>query len=160
VTEGMTGSFLHSLYSLPDFKRVYICSPWIHLEKKPLRELMQALFKTDGVGSRRAEILVITRPVDANDPRQEPLYETLVALARLGADIVFHTHLHAKLYIREPGAPGGLSMAILGSENLTVQKWIELGVRITNDTEMIGKLIRYYFDLYNQCRPFKEGNNE
>lgn len=158
VTAGMTGTFVHSLYSQPDFRRVYICSPWIHLRKKAFRRLMQALFKADSAGSPRAEILVITRPVNGNDPRQAALYETLLGLAKLGADIVFHSHLHAKLYIREPVARGGLSMAILGSENLTIQKWIELGVRITNDSEMIGKLVRYYFDLYQQCHPFKEGN--
>jgi len=156
LTEGMTGHFLKSLHARPDFRRVYICSPWINLRKKAFRRLMQALFEADRKSSRPAEILVITRPVEGDDARRVPLRETLSRLAGLGADIVLHRRLHVKLYIREPGRKAGLAMAILGSENLTTQKWIELGIRITNDTEMIGNLIRYYFELYQQCEPFEE----
>lgn len=69
---------------------------------------------------------------------------------------MLHEKLHTKLYIRDPGTAGGFSQAIFGSENLTSKRNIELGIRITNDTVIINKLITYFFDLYQECKPFKE----
>ena len=66
----------------------------------------------------------------------------------LGADIVLNPRVHAKLYIREPGPSGGLQAAIVGSENLTIPKYAELGLKVTNDRGMIDKLVEVFFDIY------------
>jgi len=69
-------------------------------------------------------------------------------LKSLGAEIVLNPRVHAKLYIREPGLSGGLQTAIVGSENLTVPKYAELGLKIINDGVMIDRLRGVFFDIY------------
>ena len=105
---------------------------------------------------KKVDIIVIARPLLPRHPNYEQFKEVFVNLIKLGAEIVVHEKLHSKLYIRDPGAAGGLNQAIFGSENLTSKRNIELGIRITNDTVMINKLIRYFFDIYQQCQPFEE----
>src|SRR5437867_2721150 len=41
----------------------------------------------------------------------------------------------------------GLSMAIVGSQNLTRSNHLELGIRVNNDSRMIDELIRYFLEL-------------
>lgn len=72
----------------------------------------------------------------------------LDALKSLGAKVVEKRKLHSKLYMREPGPSGGLSLAIVGSENLTRPKWIELGIEIRNDSQILGQLRKYFFDVF------------
>ncbi len=157
VTEGMTAEFIDSLDSYPTFKRVLLCSPWIYLKKKTLQKFSYAVYKAqekEGVG--KVEIIAIAQPLKPQHPQYQQFKEVFVNLQKIGAEIVVHEKLHSKLYIRDPGAGGGISQAIFGSENLTNKRNIELGIRITNDTIMINKLIRYFFDLYQQCKPFEE----
>lgn len=160
VTEGMTAEFIESLVRRPDFRRLYICSPWIHLKDKLLRKLTIALYKAQGLRrpSEKVEILVIARPLIKTAPAYSAFVETFRALRRLGAEIVVHPNLHTKLYIREPDLRGGLTVAVFGSENLTSKRNIELGIRITNDDTLIRRLISYYFELYARCEPYKEEN--
>jgi hypothetical protein len=39
VREGMTSRFIKGLLNQPDFQRLYICSPWINLQKDDLGRL-------------------------------------------------------------------------------------------------------------------------
>lgn len=157
VTEGMTAEFIDSLDSYPTFRRVLICSPWIYLKKKTLQKFSYAVYKAQKrTGGQKVDIIVIAQPLKPRHPQYDDFKEVLINLRKLGAEIVVHEKLHSKLYIRDPGAAGGISQAIFGSENLTSKRNIELGIRITNDSIMINNLIRYFFDLYQQCKPFEE----
>jgi hypothetical protein len=46
---------------------------------------------------------------------------------------------------------GGYSMAILGSQNLTRSNYLELGIRINSDSQIINKLIAYFWELSYTC---------
>lgn len=145
VREGMTSRFIKGLLTEPGFQRIYICSPWINLQKDDLGRLAVALDKARRALSRPPEILVL-----AQKPTIPELRKSLDSLRRLGADIVEKPRLHSKLYMREPGPSGGLSLAIVGSENLTRQKWIELGIEVRNDSQIISKLRGYFFDVFGR----------
>lgn len=118
----------------------------MHLEKRPRGRFAQAVHWASE--RQQVEILVIHGPIRPGSPRDAELIETLDFLKSLGADIVLNAKVHAKLYIREPGLSGGLQVAIVGSENLTVPKYAELGLKITNDGEIIDKLIGVFFEIY------------
>jgi hypothetical protein len=157
VTEGMTAEFIDGLDSNPTFRRVLLCSPWISLKKKALQKFSFAVYKArEKTGASKIEIIAIAQPLKKKHPQYEQFREVFVSLQKLGAEIVVHEKLHSKLYIRDPGPAGGISQAIFGSENLTSKRNIELGIRITNDTAMINKLIRYFHSIYQQCQPFEE----
>lgn len=160
VKEGMTLEFIHNLLAYPNFRRVFICSPWIHLKPKALRKFSYALYLAQGKSpSSRIEVIVIARPLEKKNPAYPVFLETFRALIKLGAEIVLKEKIHSKLYIRDQGSEGGLTQAIFGSENLTGSRNIELGIRITNDTVIINKLISYFFELYTDCKPFMEELN-
>jgi hypothetical protein len=78
--------------------------------------------------------------------------KTLDVLRSMGAQVVEKPRLHSKLYMREPGPSGGLSLAILGSENLTRPKWIELGIEIRNDSYILSRLRSYFFEVYGRAQ--------
>ena len=147
VRDRMTQDFIRELYDRPDFRRLYLCSRWIHIEKRPRVRLAQAVHWASA--HQDVEILVIHGPVDRGSEHYASMVETLDFLKSLGAEIVINTRVHAKLYIREPGLSGGLQVAIVGSENLTVPKYAELGIKIMNDGEMIDRLIEVFFDIYS-----------
>jgi len=140
VREGMTEVFLRNLNDRRGFGRLYLCSPWISLGRREQEMLTHAIIMAE----RRAspEILVITRP--ANGEKVPP---SLRPLQGLGGTVFLHPRLHTKLYIREPDAGGGYTMAIVGSENLTKSSYLELGIRINNDGQVINQLIRYFWEL-------------
>ena len=105
-------------------------------------------------GNGKVEILVIHGALERDNEKDEPFKKTLNILSSLGAEVKIypkHPKLHVKLYIREPGPSGGTSIAAFGSENLTRSKNVELGIWITNDNEMIGNLIRNFFEIYNSA---------
>jgi hypothetical protein len=143
VREGMTSRFIKGLLNEPGFQRLYICSPWINLQKDDLGRLAMALDKAKRSLARPPEILVLVQT-----PKIPEVKKTLELLRGFGAEIVEKNRLHSKLYMREPGPSGGLSLAIVGSENLTRQKWIELGVEIRNDSHILSKLRSYFFDVF------------
>ena len=147
VRDRMTQDFIRELYDRPDFRRLYLCSRWIHLEKRPRGRLAQAVHWASE--HQKVEIFVIHGPLSHDSARDAQLTETLDFLKSLGAEIVLNRRVHAKLYIREPGLSGGLQTAVVGSENLTVPKYAELGLKIVNDGEMIDKLIGVFFDIYS-----------
>ncbi len=141
IREGMTTSFLQNLNQRPGFGRLYFCSPWIHLDRKRQELLESAVLNTERRRGNRPEVLVITRPDGDTIP------DTLQPFRDLGATIYLNKQLHTKLYIREPDTSGGYAMAIVGSQNLTKSKYLELGIRINADGQMINKLISYFIEL-------------
>lgn len=145
VREGMTSRFIKGLLTEPGFQRLYICSPWVNLQKDDLGRLATALNRAKASLARPVEMLVLSQTPGANFPEGRRSLDTLAAL---GATVVEKPRLHSKLYMREPGPAGGLSLAIVGSENLTRQKWIELGVEIRNDSHILAKLRSYFFDVF------------
>ena len=147
VRDRMTQDFIRELYERPDFRRIYLCSRWMHLEKKPRGRFAQAVHWASE--HHKVEIFVIHGPLSHDSQHEVRLRETLDFLKSLGADIILNPKVHAKLYIREPGLSGGLQTAIVGSENMTVPKYAELGVKIVNDGEMIDKLIGVFFDIFS-----------
>ncbi len=143
VREGMTSRFIKGLLNEPGFQRLYICSPWINLQKDDLGRLAMALDKAKQTLARPPGILVLVQT-----PKIPELRKTIDFLRQFGAEVVEKPRLHSKLYMREPGPSGGLSLAIVGSENLTRQKWIELGIEVRNDSHILSKLRSYFFDVF------------
>ena len=145
VREGMTSRFIKGLLTEPGFQRLYICSPWINLVKEDLGRLAMAIDKAVQHLARPPEILVLVQT-----PKMPEVKRTLDILRSFGADVIEKPKLHSKLYMREPGPSGGLSLAIVGSENLTKPKWIELGIEIRNDSHILNRLRSYFFDVFGR----------
>lgn len=146
VREGMTKIFLRNINERPGFARLYFCSPWISLDRTQRGLLTNAIVQIERRRGTRPEILVITRPEESTDLA---VPTTLGPFQDLGATIFLNRRLHTKLYIREPDTRGGYAMAILGSQNLTRSSYIELGIRINSDSQMIDQLIAYFWEITN-----------
>lgn len=142
VREGMTTGFFKSLALRPDLGSLYVCSPWINLTTTEVRYLRTSILRRQRYGGD-PDIFVITRPDDGRGTRSE----NLNPFRALGATIFLNGKLHTKLYIREPGVSGGFMMAIVGSQNLTRSKFLELGIRIEADSVLIRQLIGYFFNI-------------
>jgi hypothetical protein len=147
VREGMTSRFIKGLLNEPGFRRLYICSPWINMLKEDIGRLATALVNSRRSHSQEPEIFVLVKT-----PNLPEVERTLNVLRSLGAKVVEKPRLHSKLYMREPGGSGGLSLAILGSENLTRPKWIELGIEIRNDTYILSRLRSYFFEVFGRAQ--------
>jgi hypothetical protein len=153
ITENITDYFIDSLYTRPDFIRIYICSPWIRLDENHIEKIKNAIF----TASKRyinLQIFIITLPLERYRDRKAT--ETLKALKQVGAEIVINSRLHAKLYISEPGPSGGNHYAIFGSENLTGRRNIELAIKIQNDNEILRKLNLYFYEIWQESQILKE----
>ena len=148
IREGMTKTFLRSLILRPGFGRLYLCSPWISLDRKQEDMLIQAVVQAEQRRGNRPEILVITLSEQGTDTSAPA---SLKPFQDLGAKLYLHNRLHTKLYIREPDSSGGYAMAIVGSQNLTKSRYIELGIRINSDSQMINQLVAYFLELTNHC---------
>ena len=146
VRDNLADEFLESLLTRPSFGRLYVCSPWINLDRHRQRILTAAVLRAEK-GGREPEILVVTRP-EQGTAATAPT--GALPLQQLGSTVYVNRRLHTKLYIREPDDRGGYLMAILGSQNLTRSRYLELGIKIHSDTVMIQNLIKYFFDLTNQ----------
>ena len=145
VREGMTESFFASLtQSSGRLGTLYVCSPWINASERAIRHLHYSCLRQSGHATQQPEILVVTRP-----PRGRRTPSTLVPFQDLGARIFFHRRLHSKLYIREPDQSGGTLLAVVGSQNLTRSRYLELGIRIVGDDQLVRQLIRYFLELTN-----------
>lgn len=153
IREGMTEMFLRNINERPGFRRLYICSPWISFSRRHEELLTHAVHQVERTRGVLPEILIITRPGD--DGISVPT--SLDRLRALGASIFLNKRLHTKLYIREPDTSGGYSMAIVGSQNLTKSRYLELGVRINSDSQMIDRLIGYFLELTNHSRESERG---
>ncbi len=146
VREGMTSRFIKSLLTEPSFQRLYLCSPWINLQNDDFGRLAVAWDKARRSLARPPELLVLVQ-TPAKPEVRESLERLKGRLKAFDAQIVEKPRLHSKLYIREPGPSGGLWLAIVGSENLTRQKWIELGIEIRNDSYILSRLRNYFFEI-------------
>jgi hypothetical protein len=146
VREGMTRLFLRNINERPGFRRLYLCSPWISFDQRDAVMLAHAVLQVEQKRGERPEIVVIVRP-EQNRPTCVPV--SLAPLTQLGATVFLNSRLHTKLYIREPDSSGGYAMAIVGSQNLTKSNYLELGVRINSDSQMIYQLIAYFWEITN-----------
>lgn len=153
LTSNITDFFVDSLSYRTDFIRLYVCSPWIRLGQEQLRKVKQAILRATGIYPS-IQIFIITLPI--NRYRDKIAIGTLRELKQLGAEIMTHDKLHAKLYISEPGPRGGIHYAIFGSENLTGRRNIELGIKIENDNELLGKLTSFFRDIQEEARILEE----
>jgi len=116
--------------------------------------LLVALEEVAKAGEQ-AEVVVIARyEKDREEKRWH--WESLEWLRDHGAEVVLHRSVHTKLYIRQPGPAGGPLMAIIGSENLTGARNLELGLRINEDAALIGNLINYFYTVYGDCKPMEQ----
>ena len=146
IREEMTGVFLENVSARPDFARLFVCSPWISLNKRRVGLLTHAVLSAQATGIQ-PELLILTRPdSDGNVP------QGVVPLQNLGATVFLNSRLHSKLYIREPSRRGGYAMAIVGSQNLTKSHYFELGIRINSDGAMVDRLIAYFFELSHHSK--------
>lgn len=146
IREGMTKAFIDTLRTRQGFRRLYLCSPWISFDDRDRSTLIDAVRRITQRDGLAPELFVLTRPVEgaANVPPN-----SVAPLQELGATIFLNRRLHTKLYVREPDASGGYSLAIVGSQNLTRSRYLELGIRINSDTQMINQLTRYFWDITN-----------
>jgi hypothetical protein len=151
VREGMTNDFIDSLHSRPDFRRIYICSPWVILDTKARRRLSEAVYAANELGAKygySVEVFCICHAPEGSDERRTNMQGTMSFLKdTLQAEIITHYRLHSKLYIREQGTGGGMQLAIVGSQNMTGSNHLELGIKITNDSLMIGRLTSYFMNI-------------
>ena len=149
IEGNITEYVVETLNARRDFIRLYICSPWIRL-KDPHFSRLAAAVEAGRAVYPQLQIFVITLPLDRYNDRQA--VGTVKNLCSLGATVMTHRKLHAKLYISEPGPLGGTQYAVFGSENLTGANQIELGVKVENDNEMLGRLTRFFFDTEQECK--------
>ena len=145
VREGMTEAFFAGLNRTSGrLGTLYLCSPWINASERAIRNLQYSFLQRPARSTQDPELLVLTRPPrDGADP------PSLAPLRDLGARIFYHSRLHSKLYIREPDQSGGTLLAVVGSQNLTRSRYLELGIRITGDDQLVRQLIRYFLELTN-----------
>lgn len=142
VREGMTEAFFAGLTRTAGrLGRLYLCSPWINASEPAIKHLQYAFLQRPTLPTPAPELLVVTRP-PSNDPNP-----SLAAFRGLGARIFYQPRLHSKLYIREPDQSGGTLLAVVGSQNLTRSRYLELGIRIAGDDQLVHQLIRYFMDL-------------
>ena len=145
IREGMTDSFFESLRGVRGrFGSLYVCSPWINASDRALRNLHFAVLEHQSRTTDLPELFVVTRPSNNSVEKDK-----LDPFRSLHAKIFYLPKLHSKLYIREPDKSGGTMLAIVGSQNLTRSRYLELGVRINGDDQLIRQLIRYFMDLTN-----------
>lgn len=143
VREGMTEQFFEDLTRVNDaLGTLYICSPWINASTEAIRNLEYSCIESSKRSAQMPELLLVTRP-----PTNDDQVTRLDVFREIGAKVYFHNRLHTKLYIREPGRDGGFLVAIVGSQNLTRSRYLELGIRISQDDRMIKQLIQYFMDL-------------
>jgi hypothetical protein len=141
----MTTEFVRMVLRLVPIRRLMISSPWISLDRDRHRQLVHGIESSRRDRGYYPEITVVTRPPSEQPGRAET--ETLAYLRRANAVIRFHGALHSKLYIIESSAAQPQRVAFVGSENFTKVRYQEVGVRISNDNQLIEELVRYFVDL-------------
>jgi len=154
ITHDITNYFIDDLASRQDFSEVFICSPWIRLFPDTLNDLEHIFKNTLKLTRSNPKLHMITRPISETPAGASErswvtqIRATLLWFKEKGAEIVFAPNLHTKLFIvfgKE------FQTAIIGSENLTGAKNIELGIRIS-DSVIVNKLYIYWEDIYNSAK--------
>jgi hypothetical protein len=149
ITDNITDNFIDGLNQNPDFIRILICSPWISLKDNHFTALETALLRVSGV-YKNYEVKVITKTFDKRTSAN--VKKTITKLKGMNVEIVYHSNIHTKLYIKEPGPNGGVHYGILGSENLTGAGHIELAIKISNDNEILKNLHKYFYNVWEQSQ--------
>jgi hypothetical protein len=150
VRQGMTTRFLNTFIDHPYFGSLYLCSPWINLNYKEASLIRYGVLHSEKRTGKKPDIMVITRPLDDKEyPRQRASGLGLQPLIEMGARTYYVNNVHTKLYIREPDANGGYTVALVGSENLTQSNLLELGIQINGDGRLISQLTAHFFELTN-----------
>jgi hypothetical protein len=148
LRRGITGLCLNTLAERPYFGRLYFCSPWINLNEREAALVRHGMLQSQKRARRKdPEVLVITRPAEDNPTGIRMTGLGIRPLTDLGAQIYYLKNLHSKLYIREPDENGGYSVAIVGSENLTQSNYLELGIQISGNDQIISQLISHFLEL-------------
>lgn len=146
VQHGMTSLFFDSLIEKPGFSSLYICSPWINPSEKDASKLKWAMMQQQKRKGISPEIFVITRPIEDQPKGTE---KGLEVFRQLNANIFYNKKIHSKLYIREPDSAGGILLAVVGSQNLTRSNYLELGIFIKGDDQVVNQLIAHFMELSN-----------
>ena len=145
VREGMTEAFFAGLTQTSGrLGTLYLCSPWINASERAIQNLQYSFLQRPKRTTHDPELLVLTRP-----PSDDDAPSSLDPFRSLGARIFYQPRLHSKLYIREPDQSGGTLQAVVGSQNLTRSRYLELGIRIAGDDQLVRQLIRYFMELTN-----------
>lgn len=147
VRQGMTTRFLSTFVERPYFGALYICSPWINLNERETSLIRYGVLQSEKRTGSRPDIHVITRPLEDLPEQIRVSGIGMKPLIEMGAHIYFLKSVHSKLYIREPDANGGYSLALVGSENLTQSNYLELGIQINGDGRLISQLIAHFYEL-------------
>jgi hypothetical protein len=147
VRQGMTTRFISTFADRPYFGSLYLCSPWINLNYKEASLIRHGLLQSERRSGRRPEILVITRPPSELPKQEQGSGLGITPLVEMGAEVFYVKKVHTKLYIREPDANGGYSVALVGSENLTQSNHLELGIQVNGDGRLIAQLIAHFHEL-------------
>jgi hypothetical protein len=144
IEGNVTDYVVDTLNARRDFIRLYICSPWIRL-REPYFSRLSSAVEACRIAYPQLQIFVITLPLDRYNDAHAVL--TLRNLQALGATVMTHRKLHAKLYVSQPGPLGGSQYAVVGSENLTGANQIELAIKIENENEMLGRLVQFFLEI-------------
>ncbi|MEX2128246.1 MAG: hypothetical protein WD871_08395 [Xanthobacteraceae bacterium] len=145
VRQGMTTRFLNTFVDRPYFGALYLCSPWINLNEKEASIIRYGVLRSEKASGKKPDIFVITRPPHPKMPVGSG--SGIKPLIEMGADINYLSRVHTKLYIREPDANGGFTLALVGSENLTQSGHLELGIQINGDGRLISQLVAHFYEL-------------
>jgi hypothetical protein len=145
VREGMTSAFISLVQRLDSIRRVMICSPWVSLGRDRLHALATGIERSKRQRGFLPEVTVVTRPVD--DQPDGADNETLAYFQRIGAVVGYRPNLHSKLYVVESATTPPQRHAFVGSENFTKVRYQEVGIRVNNDNQVIGDLVRYFLSL-------------
>jgi len=146
VRKHMTRTFLKMLFEERAMGQVSICSPWINLSTNEQRHLKWLTSESARLGES-GSLTVVTRAPTGAPVSRAPLDASIAFLKEIGAEVIFNNNVHAKVYIRIPGLSGGAEFAVIGSENLTIPKYLELGLLIRNDSSLINNLVGAFFEI-------------
>jgi hypothetical protein len=145
VREGMTSMFIRLVQRLDSILRVMICSPWVSLGRDRLHAFASGIERSRRQRGFMPEVTVVTRPTD--DQPNGVANETLAYFRQMGAVVSYRPNLHSKLYIIESATKPPQRYAFVGSENFTKVRYQEVGIRVSNDNQVIDDLMRYFLSL-------------
>lgn len=150
VKRDMTGIFFRELFRQTYSGSIMICSPWINLTTNQ-RASLQSLVMMSRTAGEAVNVDIITRDPKSDKREALPLTSTLEFLASIGANISIVPAVHAKVYIRTPSSSGGDEFAIVGSQNLTIPKYLELGLFIRNDSRLVRRLAGAFYGIAEEA---------
>lgn len=146
VRDHVTAFFLRALFRENTIGNLWICSPWINLTDNQMRSIRQ-LISQSIVASEPYAVTVVMRPPELRDPKADAVRRTIAALREAGVEVYTNKRVHAKLYIRVPSTVPGNEIAAIGSQNLTLSRYTEIGLFIENDRDLIRDLQSAFIEI-------------